>query len=211
MEYTSTLSSLKSTSDKSALSSVDKDGKRKLLAAQMREKAAAAKLATKENAPASAAKSSSSKVAAAAQAYVHAIASSGKSSAKTMASPPSVASKQSILSPLDTYELSDREASDSDSDSDEESNSKPKKHIPAWAQKVNLIPALEKQYTVSRNEFDPDEVFGEVQTCDLTAIFDQKKTRYQRRTSSGNWNQDRATAVEKLTYKRVMGYKRTKA
>jgi len=120
--------------------------------------------------------------------------------------PGSTKSQQSeFLSPMDTYEMSDTESGDSDSDSDSGPR-KPKKRIPSWAQKVNLVPALERQYTAGKHTCDPDEIFGEVQTCDLRAIFDQNKARYQRRTSSGNWAQDRATAAEKLTYKRTMGY-----
>mmetsp|Transcript_10835 Transcript_10835/g.22258 ORF Transcript_10835/g.22258 Transcript_10835/m.22258 type:complete len:184 (-) Transcript_10835:221-772(-) len=107
-----------------------------------------------------------------------------------------------LMSPMDTYELSDREQSDSESE--DEQYSKPKKRIPQWAQKSNLMPALEHQFT--RGNHDPDKIFGEVHTCDLQAIFDQKKARYQRRTSSGNWTQDRATAAEKLAYKRSQGY-----
>jgi hypothetical protein len=131
-------------------------------------------------------------------------------SAKKMT--PSTAKSQpsDILSPLDTYELSDREASDSDSDS-EDGSQKPKKRVPVWAQRANLIPALDHQYARTGSRTDPDIIFGEVQTCDLQAIFDQKKARYQRRTSSGNWNQDRASAAEKLTYKRNMGYNAAKA
>ena len=39
-------------------------------------------------------------------------------------------------------------------------------------------------------------------------IFQQKKMRYQRRTSSGNWSKDEITVSEKITYKRDMGYKK---
>ena len=52
----------------------------------------------------------------------------------------------------------------------------------------------------------PDKIFGEVLTCNLEEIFDKKKARYQRRTSSGNWTKDHVTLAEKLTYKRTMGY-----
>jgi len=72
-----------------------------------------------------------------------------------------------------------------------------------------LLPALERQFAEGKDRFDPDEIFPEVQTCDLQAIFDSKRTRYIRRTSSGNWTKDRVTAVEKLTYKRAMGYSAT--
>jgi hypothetical protein len=255
-EYMNTLSSLKSTGN--ATLSESKDGKRKLLAAQMREKAAAkfgrlGESSTKAAAPSqptgmssstkplgssvnvkpsptlentpeesyppsSSFKPSSALENTPAESFppgssvrpLSALENLPAESLSTKSTPASTTSQRSVLSPLDTYELSDREQSDSDSDSDNESSSKPKKRIPSWAQKANLIPALEKQYTASRNKFDPDEIFGEVQTCDLQAIFDQKKVRYQRRTSSGNWNQDRATAAEKLTYKRTMGYKGVK-
>ena len=78
--------------------------------------------------------------------------------------------------------------------------------IPDWALRANLIPALEKQFAQGKGKFDPDEIFPEVETCDLQAIFDSKRTRYIRRTSSGNWSRDRVTPGEKLTYKRAMGY-----
>jgi hypothetical protein len=192
-----------------------KDGKRKLLAAQMREKAAI-KFNKKNEMPV---KATASTQQVDAPPSVKPIEPSGKlasstsenrtpaehESKKTAATPASTNSQQSVLSPLDTYEMSDREQSESDSESENETR-KDKKRVPSWAQKLNLIPALEKQYTAKSSKFDPDEIFGEVQTCDLQAIFDQKKARYQRRTSSGNWNQDRATAAEKLTYKRKLGF-----
>jgi hypothetical protein len=191
-----------------------KDGKRKLLAAQMREKAAIK--FNKKNEMSVKATASPQMVAAPLSAKP--VDPSGKlastsenrtpaepESKKTTSTPASTTSQQSVLSPLDTYEMSDREQSESDSDSENETR-KDKKRVPSWAQKPNLIPALEKQYTAKSSKFDPDEIFGEVQTCDLQAIFDQKKARYQRRTSSGNWNQDRATAAEKLTYKRKLGF-----
>lgn len=107
------------------------------------------------------------------------------------------------LSPLDTYEISDHEAgSDSESDSEDE---KPNKRIPTWALRANLVPALERQLDNDALQ-DPDEIFGEVQTCNLEQIFDRRKSRYIKRTSSGNWAQDRVTIAEKLTYKRTMGY-----
>jgi hypothetical protein len=193
-----------------------KDEKRKLLAAQMREKAAIK--FNKKNEMSFKATASTQMVDAPASASAKPVDSSGKfastsenrtpaesESKKTTSTPASTTSQQSVLSPLDTYEMSDREQSESDSDSENETR-KDKKRVPSWAQKPNLIPALEKQYTAKSSKFDPDEIFGEVQTCDLQAIFDQKKARYQRRTSSGNWKQDRATAAEKLTYKRKMGF-----
>ena len=113
------------------------------------------------------------------------------------------------LSPKQTYEMSDREeesVSESDSDSEYERR-RPKKTVPQWAQKPNLIRALEKQYADGPNRQDPDKIFGEVLSCNLDEIFDKKKARYQRRTSSGNWSRDRVTAKEKLAYKRAVGLK----
>jgi hypothetical protein len=108
-------------------------------------------------------------------------------------------------SPMDTYEISDRE--ESDSDESDCSDAAPRKNVPGWAQKENLIKALKEQYDDTLpGRFDPDHLFPEVETCDLEAIFDKKRSRYTKRTSSGNWNNDRVTAAEKLTYKRTMGY-----
>ncbi|CAB9510124.1 Inner centromere protein, ARK binding region [Seminavis robusta] len=111
------------------------------------------------------------------------------------------------LSPLDTYEISDREDSESDEESESEDESRePRKKVPDWAQKANLLPALERQFASGDERIDPDEIFPEVKTCDLQAIFNNKRSRYVKRTSSGNWSRDRVTAAEKLTYKRTMGY-----
>jgi hypothetical protein len=133
--------------------------------------------------------------------------------------------------------MSDREDSDSDSESDEEDEpQRPKKsvstiilypridvsmnlvlttfrlytisQVPEWAQRKNLLAALEEQYADGPNRLDPDKIFGEVLTCNLEEIFDKKKSRYQRRTSSGNWTKDHVTFHEKLTYKRTMGYEK---
>ena len=80
--------------------------------------------------------------------------------------------------------------------------------IPEWAQRSKLLEALEKQNADGPNKLDPDKIFGEVLTCNLADIFDKKKSRYQRRTSSGNWTKDHVTFHEKLTYKRTMGYEK---
>lgn len=75
-----------------------------------------------------------------------------------------------------------------------------------WAQQDNLNRALECQFADGPDRLDPDKIFGEVFTCNLEEIFDQKKSRYQSRTSSSNWTKDHATLAEKLTYKRTIGY-----
>lgn len=116
--------------------------------------------------------------------------------------------KPKVASPMDTYEISDREESDCDSSDSDSESEKQKKKIPVWALKANLLPVLEQQYNgcVDGKRVDPDSIFPEVQTCDLEAIFGGKKSRYTRRTSSGNWTQDKVTAAEKLVYKRTMGF-----
>ena len=121
--------------------------------------------------------------------------------------PPPPANELNLRSPLDTYQISDRDESDSDESDD--SGSGPKKKIPDWAQKENLIPALKKQYDDNGNRLDPDALFPEVETCDLEAIFDKKRNRFKKRTSSGNWTKDRVTVAEKLVYKRTMGFDST--
>lgn len=112
--------------------------------------------------------------------------------------------------PMDTYEISDREDSDTDDSDSEAENEKKKKKIPTWAKKENLLPALEEQYLgcVDGRRVDPDELFPEVETCDLEAIFgaNKKNAKYRSRTSSGNWSRDQVTAAEKLVYKRAMGF-----
>ena len=105
--------------------------------------------------------------------------------------------------------MSDREEESDESDSDDEyETQRPKKKIPEWAQRHNLHRALERQFADGPNRLDPDKIFGEVLTCNLEDIFDKKKSRYQRRTSSGNWAKDHVTLAEKLTYKRTMGYQK---
>ena len=102
--------------------------------------------------------------------------------------------------------MSDAESDDgSDVSSDDDSRSnKPRKYIPSWALRANLHPMLDQQF--AKGGRDPDEIFGEVETCDLQAIFLENKNRYKKRTSSGLWTKDRATSSEKLAYKRTMHY-----
>ncbi|KAL3909024.1 MAG: hypothetical protein SGILL_008254 [Bacillariaceae sp.] len=110
---------------------------------------------------------------------------------------------------MDTYEISDRDESDTDDSDSEAENDKRKKRIPTWASRSNLIPALEQQVNgyVNGHKVDPDDIFPEVESCDLEAIFgESKKAKYRSRNSSGNWNNDKVTAAEKLVYKRQMGF-----
>lgn len=101
----------------------------------------------------------------------------------------------------ENYEMSDH---DEDSDDSEASRRRAKKKVPNWAKKENFVPALEKQL-VKDFPIDPDELFGEVETCDLEAIFpDRKLKNYKRRGSSGNWERDGVTAKEKRRYKQQL-------
>jgi Inner centromere protein, ARK binding region len=127
----------------------------------------------------------------------------------TVKQQPKPVQQQKVQSPMDTYEISDREGSDSDDSDSEAENDKQKKRIPTWALRQNLVPALEEQYNgkVDGKRVDPDDIFPEVQSCDLVAIFGNKKAdKYRSRNSSGNWIRDKVTAAEKLVYKRDMGF-----
>lgn len=124
-----------------------------------------------------------------------------KSSSKKKAAP-----RPDVLSPMSTYEMSDREQSDTDDSDSESHHHRQKKKVPKWAQKHNLLPALENQYANMDGRLDPETIFPPVATCNLEDIFDQKKSRYNRRTSSANWSKDGVTVNEIVAYKRTMGY-----
>jgi Inner centromere protein, ARK binding region len=113
---------------------------------------------------------------------------------------------QESPAPENNYEISDKEDSDDDDESDSDSSdaNKKKKRVPLWAQKDQLLPELERQFSHKHAVYvDPDELFGEVESCNLKDIFGSpRKGKYQNRTSTGNWTQDRVTAAEKLAYKR---------
>jgi hypothetical protein len=68
------------------------------------------------------------------------------------------------------------------------------------------LPALELQYANKDGRLDPETIFPPVLSCTLEEIFDQKKSRYNRRTSSANWSKDGVTVHEIVNYKRTMGY-----
>jgi Inner centromere protein, ARK binding region len=96
------------------------------------------------------------------------------------------------------YEMTDGEY---DSDDDDASAARASKRIPDWARSANLTKALEVQY--SKNfSIDPDELFGEVETCNLEAIFGLTYPKFRRRNSSGDWTKHRVTSEEKRMYKR---------
>lgn len=110
-----------------------------------------------------------------------------------------------VLSPMDTYQMSDREESESEeSESEEQTNRKP---IAVWAQRQNLLPALQEQFLDGPKKMDPDKIFHDIFTCDLEAIFGKKKSKYQDRRSTGNWTKDKVTLQERDAYSRQMGFK----
>lgn len=100
-----------------------------------------------------------------------------------------------------SYEMTDGEfESDDDDEEDEAFSDGNKKQIPDWARSKNLEKALEVQF--SKNyPIDPDELFGEVETCNLEAIFGKRSSKYRHRNSSGDWTKDRVTDEEKRWYK----------
>jgi len=103
------------------------------------------------------------------------------------------------LSPVDTYEMSDREES-TDCESDDESGN-PEKHVPTWAQNPNLREALHKQESV-----DPLHFFNlQATSCNLNQVFNTSK-QFKRRTSSQNWSQDLTTFNERQKYRIEMGF-----
>ena len=79
-----------------------------------------------------------------------------------------------------------------------------KKTVPDWAFGASLAAAIHAQY--GDGSVDPDSIFQEVSTCDLEEIFGAKKKRYNKRTSSGNWHQDRLQHHERVRYRADMGF-----
>lgn len=99
-----------------------------------------------------------------------------------------------------SYEISPYK-SDHDSDDDV-----PKKPVPDWARGKALMAQLIAQMYV-----DPDEVFQQhAKTCSLDQVFGScskpAKHNFNRRSSSGNWIEDRVTWKEEMGYKKAMGY-----
>jgi hypothetical protein len=99
------------------------------------------------------------------------------------------------------YEMSDHDSGSDWSDSDGHD-----KRVPTWVQEPNLSRALANQHLI-----DPDTVFPPPQiiACDLGEIFAgfKAKRRFHKRTSSGNWFQDKLRLKEDLSYKKDMGFR----
>jgi hypothetical protein len=101
------------------------------------------------------------------------------------------------------YEMTDGEYDSDDEDDDEAFGESNKKQIPDWARSKKLEKALEIQFSKNYS-IDPDELFGEVETCNLEAIFGKRSSKYRHRNSSGDWTKDRVTDEEKRWYKLQM-------
>lgn len=101
---------------------------------------------------------------------------------------------------VDNYEMTDNEDNSDSDDGSACSRASEAKRVPDWAKSKNLVPALERQYSKDY-KVDPDELFGEVTSCDLAAIFNKKSKKYNRRNSSGEWSAHRVTSAEKQAYK----------
>ncbi|KAL3133279.1 hypothetical protein ABBQ38_007160 [Trebouxia sp. C0009 RCD-2024] len=108
----------------------------------------------------------------------------------------------------ETYQISPYRGDDSDVESSEDED--PKKPIPEWARGRALM-----QQLASQVQTDPDEVFQQHRkTCSLDEVFghsesdknNKQKKDLSRRSSSGNWIEDRVTWKEELNYKKAMGY-----
>jgi len=206
-EYSSTLSSLNATASTASA--------KKNLATQMREKAAARAF---QNKAANSVSKTGSKTMTTSSNKRHLPLTNNSNHSNsavpdvlgaTLKQPQLMKKPSKVLSPMDTYEISDREDSDTDDSDSESENEKAKKKIPSWAKRENLYSALEEQYNgrIGSVKVDPDNIFAEVQSCDLEAIFGPKKSKlYKRRASSGNWANDQVTVAEKLVYKREMGF-----
>ncbi len=181
-----------------ALSENHLDDKKKLLSLQMREKAAAEALKKIEKVHSFKAEKNPSE---SVLVQIHPTIPVAAKTLEKIESPPN--------SPMDTYEMSDREGSSSSSSDDEDSEEEkaPSKAIPEWAHKERLQKALEKQFGINgQPRIDPDEVFGEVYTCDLSAIFGESKRFNKPRKETGDWKNDKITPHEQMVYKRAMGY-----
>lgn len=98
-------------------------------------------------------------------------------------------------------EIADMKDSDADDDSDDEEE-KDEKKLPPWVRPEELRSALFEQQTT-----DPDAIFRNNEfTCDLNSIFQTKKSRYTRRTSSANWTADQLRYDEEERYRAMMGF-----
>ncbi|KAH7434775.1 hypothetical protein KP509_06G034000 [Ceratopteris richardii] len=102
---------------------------------------------------------------------------------------------------IKSYEISPYKSSSDDDEDDDE----PKKPVPLWARKENLLQQLAWQ-----QDIDPDQIFSSEKTCNLSQIFGTTGSRrcynFTQRSTSGDWFEDHATWKEQVDYKKAMGY-----
>ncbi|KAH7332267.1 hypothetical protein KP509_20G079100 [Ceratopteris richardii] len=112
------------------------------------------------------------------------------------------AQSMSSAAEIQSYEISPYRSS---SDDDDEDDDQPKKPVPLWARKENLLQQLEWQQGI-----DPDRIFSTEKTCSLAEIFgttgSRRRRNFMQRSTSGDWLEDHATWKEQLEYKKAMGY-----
>jgi Inner centromere protein, ARK binding region len=115
---------------------------------------------------------------------------------------------------FDSYDLTDTEEYNSDASA--ASARRKEKRIPRWARSENLEKLVKKQFSPSF-AVDPFELFGQVETCDLKAMFkevrrkkkekkvvkEEVRTYHRSRKSSGDWSKYQITDEEKRQYKIV--------
>lgn len=98
------------------------------------------------------------------------------------------------------YAMSDHEGDSSDENEDEDGE-RAKKPIPDWARGPALEASIHAQYSDAGVE-RAESLFGAVAACDLEHIFQAKKKRYAKRTSSGVWAGDALTSRELERYRK---------
>ena len=99
----------------------------------------------------------------------------------------------------------DKEA-DSGSESEEEV---PPQNYPKWTWKSSMAEALEKQQQLDGEAIFDTQLHNQATAIELTDVFGpegQKKKRYHKRGSSGNWTGDRLLPKEEEEYKKKMGF-----
>mmetsp|Transcript_11305 Transcript_11305/g.69822 ORF Transcript_11305/g.69822 Transcript_11305/m.69822 type:complete len:194 (-) Transcript_11305:3824-4405(-) len=121
-----------------------------------------------------------------------------------LSSKPPTPQHKRLINPSEytSYEISPYKE-DEDSDDDDE---RPRKPVPNWARSGPLGIQLRFQEAT-----DPDAIFqAPDRTCDLKDMFqtngNKRKRDWNRRSSSGNWNDDQLSHAEIMQYRRVMGY-----
>eukprot|EP00978_Attheya_sp_CCMP212_P032601 scaffold128088_cov41-Attheya_sp.AAC.2 len=109
-------------------------------------------------------------------------------------------SNQSKESQLEIGKTSYEE--DSDKDEEDSMYQTYVANVPEWAQNPNLQSAFKRQLL---NSFGSDQMFHDVETCNLESIFGTKEARYRDRSSTGDWPEEGLLERSKLVNKRGGG------